>query len=365
MGGSGVIPAWKVKRELTRLGQQLRAIPEFIWEPIACRRHDKAANAGFPVHDGAVPLGAKIALLLVYQPRGIAQSTLSMCAHLRARGYAPFVVSNSVLSASDHATLAPEVWRILERPNFGYDFGGYRDGILQLCRWGIVPEHLLILNDSIWFPLMSDETLVSQLEASDADLSGTILRVRGAERFLESYCYMVPRPTFEHAAFHDYWRDLALTSNKYKVIRRGERGFSRALIAAGLAVKGLYTQSDFMAAIMAQDDVFLEKTLRHAVHTTAGLGAERDRLLGVASAPDWRAMVEAYLRATLEREQIYAAFPYAMIKLFRYPILKKSNDRSAVLWRSAILGAIDSGDLAVPDQPFLGELRCKNATDSL
>ena len=225
-----MIPGWKVKREAVRFGQQLRAIPEFFWEPIAQYWHDRAARAGFATYEGALAQSQKIALILVYQPDGVGAATIAMCAHLHARGFAPFVVSNAPLSPQDRVALGPVTWRMLERPNFGYDFGGYRDGIGQLLRWNLVPDHLLIFNDSIWFPLSPDETLLTELEASSADLTGTILRERGDELFLESYCYMIPRATFLHPAFQAFWRGLGLTSNKYKVIRRGERGFSRAMI---------------------------------------------------------------------------------------------------------------------------------------
>jgi len=365
MGRSGVIPGWKVKRELVRFGQQLHAIPEFFWEPIAQYRHNRAARVGFSTHDGALAQGPKIALILVYQPNGVAPATIAMCAHLHARGYAPFVVSNAPLSPQDRTALAPVTWRMLERPNFGYDFGGYRDGILQLLRWNIVPDRLLIFNDSIWFPLTPNETLLTELEASSADLTGTILRERGAERFLESYCYMIPRATFLLPAFQAFWRDLALTSNKYKVIRRGERGFSRAMIAAGLSVVGLYTQAAFMAKVTAQNDGFLANMLRHSTHFDPMHEASRQALLSDAGSVGWRDRMLGQVRATLAREQVYAAYPYAFVQLFNYPILKKSNDRSAMMWRKAYLAAIEAGDLAPPSEPFLADLRCKTAADRL
>ena len=338
MGRSGVIPGWKVKREVARFGQQLRAIPEFFWEPIAQYLHDRAARAGFATHDGALAQRPKIALILIFQPKGVEAATIAMCAHLRARGYAPFVVSNAPLNLQDRAALSAVTWRMQERPNFGYDFGGYRDGILQLLHWDIVPERLLVFNDSIWFPLTPDETLLTELEASSADLSGTILRERGAERFLESYCYMISRATFSHPAFQAYWRGLALTSNKYKVIRRGERGFSRLMIAAGLKVAGLYTQDAFLSKVTAQDDGFLATMLRHSTHLDPMREANRQALLSDTGSVGWRVRVLDHVRATLAREQVYAAYPFAFVRLFNYPILKKSNDRSAKMWRRSYLG---------------------------
>jgi len=36
-----------------------------------------------------------------------------------------------------------------------------------------------------------------------------------------------------------------------------------------------------------------------------------------------------------------------------------------MMWRRAYLAAIDAGDLALPSEPFLGDLRCKSAADRL
>jgi len=144
-----MIQFWKLRRELARLGQQLRAIPETLWKPAAQRKHDRAFDAGFPVHDGAQPLGKKIAILLIYQPHGIQESILEICTHLLAQGFIPFILTNTPLSPHDLERLIPRVWRIIERPNFGYDFGGYRDGIKALWQWKITPGSLLVLNDSI------------------------------------------------------------------------------------------------------------------------------------------------------------------------------------------------------------------------
>ena len=92
-----MIPAWKVKRELNRLGQQLRGIPERLTDPIRARRLDRVVAAGLPRFDGALPATDKIALYLLYQPKGVAPSTVETCRWLAEHGYAPFIVSNAPL----------------------------------------------------------------------------------------------------------------------------------------------------------------------------------------------------------------------------------------------------------------------------
>lgn len=345
---------WKLKREAVRFGQQLRALPEALWEPVAQARHDRAFAAGFPTTSGAVPVGPNVAILLIYQPDTLAPSVLHLCKHLHDKGFATQIVSNGTLPVSSKTALQPHVWKILERPNFGYDFGGYRDGLRAL---DVTPERLLILNDSIWYPVWDNDTLLDDLAALNADIAGTNLRVRGAERFLESYCYLIRGAVLKHAAFWAYWNTLKITSNKYKVIRRGERGFSRAMLAAGLDVRGLYEPDVFLADLAKQSDDFLRKTLTYAAHTHSADAARGADLLARANDPTWRADVLAHIKASLIKGQIYSCFPYASVKLQHYAVLKKSGDRVSQGWRDALLRAIDAGDLASPEGPVLKELR--------
>lgn len=352
-----MIPAWKLRQEWMRFKQQLSAIPEFFLEPIARRRHDRAFAAGFPCADGGVPQSGKIAIVLLYQPDGILDSTLSTLGHLQEHGYAPFVVSNTPISDADKTRLHPQAWRIIERPNFGYDMGGYRDGILQLLAWDITPQHLLILNDSIWFPTLSQPPLIPALEQSQADLSGTILRERKKIRFLESYLYHVPQRLFQSRAFQDFWRGLRITSNKYKVIRRGERGFSLAMQSAGKSVHGLFSKPDFLARTADMDRAFLEKTVQHAAHIYPEYEVEQQELLASLDDPAWPERAREHIKNAISRENIYSAFPYAMVHLNAYPILKKSNDRLAMLWRRAYLTAVLAGEIPAPPEPVMRELQ--------
>ena len=354
-----MIPVWKIRRELQRLGQQLRAIPEALYEPVLQRAHDRAFANGLPTTDGALPLTDKVALLLVFAPKGLAESVLLTCAHLRARGYAPLVVSNAPLTEADRDRLRPLVWRIVERPNFGYDFGGYRDGLRMLWHWGVAPQRLLILNDSIWFPLDPDEDLIARLESANADIAGTILREKGDIRFLESYCYLIGGAAFASPAFRRYWDGLRLTGNKYKVIRRCERGHSMAMAAAGLSIVPAYPRQGFLDRLAAQDDAFLRRMLTHAAYTEARDTAERDALLSRPDSAGWRSAALAHVARVLDRGQFYSQFPYAAIRLLGYPILKKSADRVSLHWRRAYLGAVDAGDLPPPCAPVLAEIRAR------
>lgn len=364
MGGFAVIPWWKLRREVNRLAQQLNAIPEFFWEPIARRRHDRSLMRGFPITIGAQDVAPKVAILLLYQPSGLAKSVALTCRHLTETGHAVLIVSNTPLSDKDRASLATQVWRIIERPNFGYDFGGYRDGLWHLSLWGIRPERLVILNDSIWFPLRENDTTLARMEAMPVDVAGTILRERGAERFLESYLFSMRGAILQHPAFQTFWRDFRLTSNKYKVIRRGERGFSAALWNAGFKLHPMFSATMFLSLLRQQDDAFLEKTIQFGVAMTASQSAEREAILLATRDKDWRSAALNHIERVLQSSQFYSAFPYASVQLLNYPILKRSGDMALVLWRRAYLAAIEAGELDAPMPEIAAELRTQVTQDA-
>lgn len=352
-----MIPGWKLRRELTRFGQQLRAIPESLWEPFAQRAHDAALARGFPLTTGKIALGPKVALVLCWQPHGLAPSFLATLDHLVRNDYAPFVVSNAPLSPADHAALSALCWRTLERPNFGYDFGGYRDGLRLLRDWGVQPDRLVILNDSVWFPLWPDDQTLHRAEAADLDVAGLILRQRDNTSFLESYFFSIRGPVLDHPAFRAFWDGLRLTSNKYKVIRRGERGFGVALKAAGLSMGPLFPQAGFDAAIHRADEPALRQILAYAALVDPGETAIGAALATAPADQDWSTQARAFIARVLLKAQFYSAFPVAAARHLNYPVLKKSTEPVSAAWRAAFLRAVDDGVLASPMSAVMAEAR--------
>jgi hypothetical protein len=327
---------WKLQRELNRIRQQLKGIPEFFTEPLQRRRHDAQRNAMLQAEHGQIAQGTKVALLLVYQPKGISAATLWTCEHLVAKGYAPLVISNAPLSADDKARLKPWIWRIAERPNFGYDFGGYRDGIWLLSQWKTNPDTLIILNDSIWFPLNANETLIDRMETSDADFVGALqldpLRqtesIPAKKRpFFGSFFLLVKRGALQHSAFIGFWDRYRITSNKYKTIRRGERGFSHALMDAGIRSEAIYTRSALDHHIESLSNQQLKLFLGDLVSIDERLEMEISQCIRYFSeTKEWQTRSQAIAFAATEKQNILATAPITSLSVFGVPYLKKSKD---------------------------------------
>jgi lipopolysaccharide biosynthesis protein len=167
--------SYKLKRELNRINQQLKALIEYLYEPVLRWHYDNNRAKRLVIHDGNIHLNSnKIALFLIYQPHGVAKSIFHTCNHFISQGYLPLVVCNSAVTSNDLYELKQSSWKILIRPNFGYDFGGYRDGIWLLSILKINPDFLIIINDSIWFPIFNNDETISKMENEQADFVGAL-----------------------------------------------------------------------------------------------------------------------------------------------------------------------------------------------
>lgn len=129
------------------------------------------------INAGTVPLGSKAAIYLIFPKSGLLQSHLIALRYMIDNGYSPIVVSNLPLSAHDLDQLRPLTYRTLQRENFGYDFGGYREGILVFQDQIKTLDHLALFNDSVWFPVVENCTWLAEAERADQDLMGAVCHV--------------------------------------------------------------------------------------------------------------------------------------------------------------------------------------------
>lgn len=376
MGGLGVIPKWKIARELDRAGQQVRALFGHLWEPFVQRAHDRRRAEILDVETGKVPLTAKVAIYLLYQPKGLLLSTLVTCAHLREKGYAPLVVSNTPLSREDRDRLNDTAWKTVIRPNYGYDFGGYRDGVLSLADWSVSPDRLIILNDSVWYPISPDETLIDRMEALEADVCGAVIHLATRRRrtstkkrpFIESYFYLLNRSALAHPAFGRFWKKFRVSSNKFNAVYRGERGFSHSMQAAGLRVAGVLDSSKLLAALEGADDQVLRKSLDYAAYTDPDFIIENESLIAAFGTDGWRERALDHVRRVVVRRSFHASFPYASITLLGTPYIKKGTGTFLKrtygtlhsFMRRKYLEAVHVGDLPTPFPEVLAEIEARS-----
>lgn len=160
-----VPPPWKIRRELKRLADQGARLSASVIDGIRKPIYDATAHWRQTITPGQHVLTDRVAVFVIFQPQGLAASIILTLRHLRQNGYSVLVVSNGPLQPEDHRILTVNSSVVMERPNAGYDFGGYRDGIRYLWKLMHDVSRLVLINDSTWFPLLSARLHVSDVRS--------------------------------------------------------------------------------------------------------------------------------------------------------------------------------------------------------
>lgn len=221
---------------------------------LATRLYDRTRLQSIRRTQGSAPGADRIAIYLIFPSDGVQPSHHAALEYLVSKGFAPVVVSNIPLADSDRNALASRSWRVIERPNVGYDFGGFRDAVLEIeDRLGSL-RSLAFLNDSTWFPLANGADWIADAEALGVDFAGAASN-HGMERISAdqfdrfawrytgersdfhycSYALLLRENALRHPGFLRYWKRLPLTNNKWRTVRYGEIGLSQWVRGAGLS----------------------------------------------------------------------------------------------------------------------------------
>ncbi len=314
--------AEKISRELRRLLFQTGGLPKLsFYDPVRRVHYEWVERRRILRRDGVVGLQGKVAIYLIFPKTGLLDSHIAAIEAIANAGYAPLVVSNLPLGEQDRDRVTARAWRYLERPNFGYDFGGYRDAILELEGILFSLQRLVILNDSVWFPLPAARDWISEAETSGLDFvaacsHATIYQMKnrrktgeGASRLPEyqsmvwdyrhqgnrrfhyvSFAQSIAPKALQHKGFIKFWRQLRLSNSKHRTVRRGEVGLTRWVIRAGLKHGATLDAADLPQQLEKLDD----QSLRHVAETTISFG--HTHTAGVVA--------EALKDETLERDAL-------------------------------------------------------------
>lgn len=373
------IPLWKVRREFLRLWGQLHDLPVDIknyW--FATRTYDQTFADQIKRFDGALPPGPRIAILVIYPATGLTASHLRTLDYLHERNYAPLVVSNLPLSEKERGELRKNCWIWLERPNFGYDFGGYRDGVLTIADRLTGLERLVLLNDSIWFPLPGARDWLSDADALGTDLAGASAHFGVPRPEIEdfrsidwtyapnrrnfhygSFALLFRSPILRDPGFLTYWRRLRLADKKKQTVRRGEMGLTQWVISHGYTHGATLDITTLDQDLQSLDSEQLLHIARNLVIP------ELPRLLAIVKQvtseanPRREDLVKLILLAVARQGASYALAAYS-IPFRGFPFLKKSpvwlSEESAAITLK-ILGGIEGAESLTEEARQLAEAK--------
>ncbi|MBY6057026.1 rhamnan synthesis F family protein [Leisingera daeponensis] len=246
-------PLWKITRELKRPLAQLKLLPSRIGTYVFGNKYyDWFLAKNSRCTEGRAAPGSRIAVYLIFPSQGVLASHIEALKYLISSGYAPLVVSNLPLPEADRDQVLDFCWLCLERPNYGYDFGGYRDGILLAREKAAQIDRLVLLNDSSWFPLPGAQDWLAEAEKTGLDFTGAVSNYGHPRVDPENFRSIRWNYTTSHRNFHycsfalmmsgrlmadpqfiKFWERFQLTSDKKVTVRRGEIGLSQWITSSG------------------------------------------------------------------------------------------------------------------------------------
>jgi Rhamnan synthesis protein F len=358
-------PGWKVKRELNRIRDQiLRKITTYS-EPRVRILHNFWLTIKAQPITGNVPMGNKVAIFILFQQNGVARSTYLTCDHLIEQGYSPFVLSNAPLSDTDRAALLARSAILLERPNFGYDFGAYQDGIRILGKMGCRPDRLILMNDSTWFPIRANDTSIARMEASGEAFTGQVEKIESDIRdyngidHLESHLLMFTKPALECSAFVDFWKDYPASSNRTNTILQGEKKLSDTMFKAGFVSSGLVSRQQFLNCVSSLSYVQLQAVVTEFCDVRDDVTYSLRKLIqNMQDTPEWRedAMQQLKNLVFTHNYLLSTTFVFATMTYLGLGFVKKGHEKIAQVTRRKVLSLAGSAKIEPLDPIVRAEI---------
>jgi hypothetical protein len=342
-------PLWKVRRELNRIRVKTTLfVSRWLYDPVRRLFYDLTSRWRLSMTAGALPLTDRVAVFVIYQPGGLPASIYLTLDHLRQNRFSALVVSNGPLRDEDRATLARNAAIVMERPNVGYDFGAYRDGIRHL--WSLKHDlsRLVLMNDSTWFPLRRDDDSLARMEALEADLAGHILK-RASKKFdhVESHLLMFSERALSNPAIRSFWSNYVMSNSRDSTIIIGEVAITQLALTIGFLVQGLLGREQILTLLSILSEDELLDCLTHLSLTTRESKYQQERLLSAArSGLEWREAFIAWASEELmtSREHfVSTSFIDVAVRLGKMGFLKKSRDPRFHFARCALIRSVENG----------------------
>ncbi|MEM9670731.1 MAG: rhamnan synthesis F family protein [Pseudomonadota bacterium] len=262
---------------------------------------------------GKVEQKDRIAIYLFYPKKGLLKSHQRSIEYLQRAGYAPLLVCNATLNEADRQTVLNHCWRYIERPNFGYDFGGYRDGILSIRSELRSLDRLLLTNDSTWFPLPKAMDWIAESEALNVDYAAAAwawaVKAKDPKDFEDiqwqvdknrrnfhyaSYALNISSAILATDDFFKFWKRFRLSNDKKRTVRRGEIGLTHWVIRNGFSHGATTEMLELDRLLSTKTDEELAEIIRNLIFVTD---------------PVMKSIAQTFLTAHGTSETQHKAFP--------------------------------------------------------
>lgn len=371
-------PMWKIKRELARVFRTIGAFPRFATSYLfATPFYDLHQSKKSKTWSGKQTLSDRIVILVIYPSEGLLESHITTLNHIADSGYTALVISNQPLSDVDRKRVLDLSATYIERPNIGYDFGAYRDGILSVAHRFDQLDRLVLMNDSVWYPLPEQRNWLQEAEGMGLDLVGAVSNYGTPRVESEDYLSLVwgyksthhnfhygsfalsfgPN-IFQNTGFYHFWKKMRIDNHKKHVVRRGEIGISQWVLSNGFTHGSIYNPSTLEVDLAALSDQRLAQVAVNLIipEKPRALALKHQILQLPQSDLSWRHEVTQFILTVTSLQGCGYVLPDLMIKEHGYPFLKKSPLRLSKDGAEVTLRLIDE----LPDHlnsVFLHEAR--------
>jgi hypothetical protein len=257
----------------------------------------------------------KFVIFVLYSTR-IPQFTLNAIDAFNRASFNLIIVSNEKIDASTRSFLLGRSCLLIERLNFGRDFGGYRDGIrIALHRFKNITR-LILANDSVFYLENGIDQLVMALDGAD-DFIG-VSEIFEHHYHVASFLLSFGSRIINDSVFRRFWECYLPISTRIWAILEGEGELTKRLVAAGYRPHILFKAEQLRAELQC---LSTSETKR-----TATLFPEKIRavLEGYVDQPDAsvKGFADVVANEVLARNQMHAA-GFAFMKFLGLPLFKR------------------------------------------
>ena len=197
------------------------------------------------------------AIFVFYGPDGIAPPDVTNV--LKALSDATVhvvLVSNHKLSSEQSDAFSPICHTVIERGNQGFDMGAYRDALMWMKAGDITPDRLLFLNNSVYYAGRGLADFVASLLGLEDAIAA--FENWGEGHHLQSFALSVSRKVLQSKSFDRFWQEYLPVNNRVYAIEAGERGLSRAVMAAAQSSRVIYSIAALGDALRKDGPVFAQ-----------------------------------------------------------------------------------------------------------
>jgi len=214
---------------------------------------------------------------------------------------------------------------VIQRENFGRDFGSYRDAILaigfeEFSRY----ERILLVNDSIYFPIGDTTEFESEFCGAVEDVVGLCENMEFTAH-IGSYFVEFSRHLFCGESMQNFWINYKPLNSRIHAIHSGEYGLSRVIYKGARDIRIIYSHERVVNDLMSRQDDF-PAWLDFRKVLGFGFNSLKEQMLSVTASRS--AGVRKFLVIDAVRH-VYAhgspshTFGLALIKYFNAPFLKR------------------------------------------